>query len=211
MKKTKQHTIYKDSSDKRVPGCTTIIGVLNKPSVVVWANKIGLQGIEMSKYVDDLAEVGTLAHEMISAHFTGKKVDTDEYSKKVIDRAENSMISFLEWVKNKKIDVIFSEKVLVSDKFGYGGTIDMYCNLDGENYLIDFKTGSGIYDDHFYQMAGYKILLNEVGYKVDKAMIVNIPRDENERFQTEVVKDMSKNEKIFMLCLELYKTKMSKK
>jgi hypothetical protein len=207
MKKVKQHTIYKNSDGKRVPGTTTIIGVLNKPALLAWANRIGLEGIEMSKYVDDLAEVGTLAHEMVKAHFTGEKVDTDEYSKKVIDRAENAMISFLSWVKGKNIEPIYNEKILVSDKLGYGGTLDMYCKMNDKNYLIDFKTGSGIYDDHFYQMAGYKILLEEQGHKVDAVLIVNIPRAESEKFQTEETSDMRQSERVFRLCLELYQAK----
>ena len=207
MKKVKRHTIYKNSAGKRVPGCTTITGVMAKPTLLAWANRIGLDGIEMNKYVDDLAEVGTLAHEMVTAYFTGEKVDTDEYSKKVIDRAENSMISFLEWVKDKNIKNIFNEKTFVSDKLNYGGTLDMYCEMNGEKCLIDFKTGSGIYDDHFYQMAGYKILLEENGHKVDKVMIVNIPRAESEKFQTEVATDMTANEKVFKLCNELYQAK----
>jgi len=207
MKKVKQHTIYKNSDGKRVPGTTTIIGVLDKPALLAWANRIGLEGIEMSKYVDDLAEVGTLAHEMVKAHFTGEKVDTDEYSKKVIDRAENAMISFLSWVKGKNIEPIYNEKILVSDKLGYGGTLDMYCKMNDKNYLIDFKTGSGIYDDHFYQMAGYKILLEEQGHKVDAVLIVNIPRAESEKFQTEETSDMRQSERVFRLCLELYQAK----
>jgi len=207
MKNVKQHTIYKNSAGKRVPGTTTVIGVLNKPALLSWANRIGLEGIEMSKYVDDLAEVGTLAHEMVKSHFTGEKVDTDEYSKKVIDRAENAMISFLSWVKGKNIEPIYNEKILVSDKLGYGGTLDMYCKMNDKNYLIDFKTGSGIYDDHFYQMAGYKILLEEQGHKVDAVLIVNIPRAESEKFQTEETSDMRQSERVFRLCLELYQAK----
>jgi len=205
--KTKTHTIYKTTEGTRVPGTTTITGVLAKPALIAWANRIGLQGYEVGKYVDDLAEVGTLAHEMVNSHFTGEKVNTDEYSKQVIDRAENAMISFLTRVKDKKIEPIFNEKQMVSDKLNFGGTLDMYCKINGENNLIDFKTGSGIYDDHFYQMAGYKMLLEEAGHKVDVVLIVNIPRAESERFQTEESRDMTQNERVFKLCLELYESK----
>ena len=32
--KTKAHTVYKTADNKRVPGVTTILGVLNKPALV---------------------------------------------------------------------------------------------------------------------------------------------------------------------------------
>ncbi|GAI86127.1 unnamed protein product, partial [marine sediment metagenome] len=38
------------------------IGVLNKPALVPWANNLGLQGINVKDYVDDKADIGTLAH-----------------------------------------------------------------------------------------------------------------------------------------------------
>jgi hypothetical protein len=63
--KTKAHIIYKLADDSRVPGCTTICGILDKPALLEWANRIGLQGIEMRRYVDDKADIGTLAHDMI--------------------------------------------------------------------------------------------------------------------------------------------------
>jgi hypothetical protein len=43
---SKAHTIYKTAEGVRVPGATTITGLLNKPYLVPWANKLGLEGIE---------------------------------------------------------------------------------------------------------------------------------------------------------------------
>ena len=38
---SKAHTVYKLADGTRVPGATTITGLLNKPHLVRWANKIG--------------------------------------------------------------------------------------------------------------------------------------------------------------------------
>lgn len=35
-KSSKAHQVYKNREGKRVPGCTTITGVLNKPALVPW-------------------------------------------------------------------------------------------------------------------------------------------------------------------------------
>ena len=54
-KGARQHTVYKLASGARVPGVTTVLSVLNKPALVPWANKLGLEGIDVRKYVDALA------------------------------------------------------------------------------------------------------------------------------------------------------------
>ena len=153
-KKNTTHTIYKDSEGKRLPGCTTITGILAKPALIDWAWRLGIDGLDYKKYTDDLANVGTLAHEMIQAHFTGEKLDLNEFSKNDIDRAENALISFYNWIDTMPIKPILNEAQLSNDDFG--GTVDMLAEIDGRNVLIDFKTGSGIYDDMGYQLAGYK-------------------------------------------------------
>lgn len=201
-KKNTAHTIYKDENGKRLPGVTTIIGQLDKPALKAWANRLGLAGIDLNSYVDDLANVGTLAHEMIQAHFTGEKVDTSEYSKNDIDRAENALISFYNWADSMPIKPILNEAQLTTDRFG--GTVDMLCEIDGRNVLVDFKTGSGIYSEMMYQLAGYKLLLEHNGYKVQQAMIVRVGRDEQEGFETKSITDLSLYETGFKLLLDFY-------
>ena len=68
-KSSKAHIIYKTSDGKRVPGVTTITGMLDKPGLVKWANNLGLQGIDSAEHVKNLARIGTLAHLMISTEW----------------------------------------------------------------------------------------------------------------------------------------------
>jgi hypothetical protein len=207
MKKNKKnavHTIYKKSDGTRVPGCTTIVGVKAKPQLIAWANRLGINGISMDKYMDDLAQVGSLTHERIQCHFTGAKLDTKEYSQNDIERSENTMKSFNNWVDGVDIKPIFNEKELVSETKDFGGTIDMLAEIDGKNVLIDFKTASGIYDDNFIQLGGYKMLCEEHGYRVDEAMIVRVGRDPLEGYETKKVVDMSAYQEIFEHLRQVY-------
>ena len=55
--KNRAHTIYKNEEGKRLPGVTTIVGLLDKPQLRVWANRIGLDGIDLNSYMDDLANI----------------------------------------------------------------------------------------------------------------------------------------------------------
>jgi hypothetical protein len=201
-RKNTAHTIYKNAEGKRLPSVTTITGLLDKPQLRAWANRIGLDGIELGSYMDDLANVGTLAHAMIQAHFTGEQVDMNEYSKNDIDRAENAMISFLNWVQTMPIKPVLNEAKLVNGEFG--GTVDMYCQIGDKKCLVDFKTGSGIFEEMGYQLAGYKILLEANGHKVDQAMIVRVGRDEQEGFEVRTFSEMEKFENVFKHLLAIY-------
>lgn len=208
-KKSKIHTVYKTKDDKRVPGVTTIVGMLgwNRNVLVRWANNLGIQGIDSSKFVDDKADIGKLAHLMITDWLQGKKTNTDDFTKNQIGQAENSVISFFEWEKTHGIKPILIEEELVSEKYKFGGTADIYGKVNGLNELIDLKTGSGIYPEMIIQVSAYKKLLEEHKHKVDKVRILNIPRSENEAFIEQVVENHDVGWKIFLDCLSIYQLK----
>ncbi len=209
-KKARTHTVYKNSEGKRVPGVTTITGVLNKPALVPWANKIGLQGIEVSKYVDDLAAIGTLAHYMVECHIKKEKPALDDYSKNQIDSAETSFLKFLDWEGKHKIQYMETEKQLISEKFQYGGTLDILMVLDGVRTLVDLKTCKAIYSDHFLQVGGgYMLLANENIGDIKEAGILRIGRSEEEGIEAEYkpVPNILKFQKMFLLCLDVYNLK----
>lgn len=210
MGKTKAHIRYKLTDGTIVPGVTTVLGILNKPALVPWANKLGLQGIDVKKFVDDKADIGTLGHAMVTDKLAGKETDTSDYSKNQIDLAENCALSFWEWEKNNKIEhIFFVEEPLVSEVHKFGGTQDIYCRINGKNELIDLKTGKGIFDEHMYQVAALKVLLEENGCPVDVARVVNIPRSEDESFLEKVIseKELEIGRQIFMNCLSIYQLK----
>jgi len=210
MGKTRAHIRYRLADKTIVPGVTTVLGVLNKPALVPWANKLGLQGVDVSKYVDDKADIGTLAHAFVTDHLTGVKTDTSDYSQNQISSAENSVLSFFSWEKEHPIEkVVFVEKPLVSEFSRYGGTQDIYCIIDGKHELIDLKTGKGIYAEHIYQVSALKHLLIENNYPVDRCRIINIPRTEDEEFLDKVCSEheLDAGWRIFRACLDIYNIK----
>ena len=204
-KQSRAHTIYKLQDGAIVPGVTTILGILNKPALVPWANKLGLQGIDSSKYVDEKAKIGTLAHQMIADYLKGVTTDTSEYSKVQIDQAENATLSFFEWEKTHPIEPILIEERIVSEEYGFGGTIDCLARLNGELCLIDFKTSRGIFPEMLIQVVAYRQLLIESGYDVTKINILRIGRTEDEGFEERLVNHLDKRWEIFLHCLEIYR------
>src|SRR3990167_8182775 len=97
QKKAKAHQRYKTSAGAPCPGVTTILGVMAKPQLVRWANKIGLDGYEVDKWVDALARIGTLIHYMVECDIKGVKPDFSDYSPNEINAAETAFIKWLMW------------------------------------------------------------------------------------------------------------------
>ena len=127
----KAHTRYYIEDGTLVPGATTVTGLLNKPALIKWANNLGLQGIDSTKYVDKAASIGTLIHALVEGHITGKQVDLTEYSPLEIELAQNGFYKYLDWEKQHRVEPIFNEKAFVSERYKYGGTLDFYCKVDG--------------------------------------------------------------------------------
>ncbi len=205
----KAHTVYRLKDGTVVPGATTVLSVLAKPALVPWANKLGLEGVDVRKYVDALAAIGTLAHGLIEEDLGAPTVDRSAYSPQQIDRAENCLLKWYEWRKSHRIEAVTVEKVLVSERHRYGGTIDAVGAVDDTITILDFKTGKAIYDDHLHQVAAYWRLAEENGLKIDAVRILQVGRSEDEGFSEKVVpvSKLRPHWKIFKACLDIWYAK----
>ena len=212
-RRAKVHTVYKTANEIRVPGVTTILSVINKPALVKWANGLGLQGIDSTKYVDETARVGTLAHEMIQEYLNGPRWDRTAFNPGQIDLAENAILSFYEWerINNYKMTTEHIELPLVSEKFRYGGTIDWYGSINGEKWLVDIKTSKGLFPEHVYQVSAYYNLLLENNYPVDGARLLRVGRAEDEGFDDHVIDipQLNKAWEVFLAAFALYRAQQA--
>lgn len=189
------------------PSVTGVLGELAKPALYIWNNQMGLKGIDTRKYVDEKAKAGTLAHAMILADLADIHPDWKEYEPYVIDQAENSFLKWIDYKKRHAIEPIFMERSMVSEKYRYGGILDLYCRLDGALALLDFKTSKAIYDEMWYQVAAYKQMLIEAGLEVEECHILQIGRDETEGFNTQMRKNLDTEFEIFKHALGIYYAK----
>jgi len=207
QRKVKVHTVYKNADGKRLPSVTTILGILNKPALIHWAWDLGTQGLDYRSVRDDAAGVGTLAHYLIMCDLNGETPDTSEYSAQDIDRAENCLIKYWDWKSQHNLQAKFTEHPLVSEKHGYGGTIDCIAEVGGEIWLVDYKTGKAIYIEMIYQLAAYRELIREAGWEVDQCRILRIGRDDTEGFEEKQFTNLDKAFELFLHCKEIYNLK----
>lgn len=205
-KRVKAHIRYTNAMGKRLPGVTTVIGILNKPLLVPWANRLGLEGVNVKDYVSDKADIGTLVHEMMFCDLRGTDVDFSYYTGQQIDIAKNSFKKYLVWKKEHTIEPIMLEEGMVSEKYQYGGTIDFYGKIDNVFTLIDYKTCKALYSGHFVQVSAYRQPLRENGYKVKQTAILRVGRSELEGFEYKVIpnKRVALGWKKFKHCLAIY-------
>ena len=193
----------------RVPGTTTITGIIgtNKQVLINWANELGLAGIDATKYRDQMAVIGTCAHYLVECDLTGEVPDLSEFSPEVIDKAENALISWYEWQKNHTVEPLIIEGQMVSERYRFGGTIDLYGIVDGVATLLDFKTSKAIYPEHRIQVAGgYSLLLDENGYEHDVVRILRIGRDESEGFEDHTITNVEACRRAFLAARDLYES-----
>lgn len=208
-KKVKAHQRYYTSDKKQVPGATTILRVLGNGALVNWANRLGLDGIDSSKFRDEAAATGTLAHYLVERELDGGPRELDDFTPAQLTRAEYAVAAFRAWRAEHDLAPVMVEGRLVSDVHRYGGTIDLYGDVDGKPTIVDYKTSNGIFLEHKCQVAAYVKLLIEHGHRVKSARLVRLPRGMTGSFEEHVLgaEELRAYWRIFEACLVIYYTK----
>lgn len=204
----KAHIIYKAADGERLPGTTTITGLRAK-DLTGWAFKIGQENPALSSirdYTDDLARIGSLVHHYADCLLKGIQPDTKDWTQNEIEAAEPARKKFEQWLSKNTVKVLFSERALISEKYRYGGTIDIFAEVNGRRALVDLKTGRGIYRDYWYQTSAYAELLKENGEPVDEITILRAGRVGSEGFEVRTVTDWSLYFDAFLSMRALYGT-----
>jgi hypothetical protein len=166
----------------KISGVTTIIGSnvgWAKNQLMYWAWKQGIEGKDYKEISDKEMSAGTIAHDMIDSELKEKEFKMPEVEKEVIEKAEAAYLNWLEWKDRMKFEIEYSELSLVSEEYRYGGTIDFIPKINNKLSIFDFKTGSGIYEDHLLQVAAYQKLAQENGIETTGGIhILNLGKED---------------------------------
>ena len=172
MGKYSDHSTYINKNDIEVPSVTTIIKILNKPFIAKWANSLGWKRQSYDKVLEESANKGTFVHEVLNAYIfrQGKKFNLS--NPEVMNFLYETIDIFKDFEKSNDFKPVWGEKSFSLEKFG--GTVDLYCNLNGLDTIIDFKTSKRFYSSHFIQLGAYIQLLEANEYNVDQVGILRI-------------------------------------
>ncbi len=206
--RTKAKEKYRNAAGDIIPSVTTGLGILNKPALVRWANRLGLDGIDLDKHMDVLAGIGTLTHYLIMCRLNDEIPELSEYTPEQVGMANDCFKKYLDWESKNPVMPVMVEQRLVSERYQYGGTPDLYAVCNKELILVDFKTNAkGIFPEMVYQVSAYRQLLSEVGYKVSRAIILRLGRTDPEGVEEKILTnyEMDVGFEIFIRTIEIYK------
>src|SRR5258708_30385331 len=93
---------YLSSSGEYLPGGKRVLGELNKPAVIGWANKMGRLGKSIEEGKEYARDVGNLAHYLIECHIKGEKPEfEDTFGTRAINRANVMLAGFISYAKER--------------------------------------------------------------------------------------------------------------
>jgi hypothetical protein len=155
------------------PSVTTVLAIKDKPALVGWAKRetaacairnLGVlermvqsggpqAAIDWLKKIPDFArdtaaDLGTQVHAMAEAIGRGELVALEETLRPYLAAYRRD---FLDLFAPRVLAV---EAMVCSERYEYGGTADAFVEIEGEIWLLDYKTGAGVYPDAALQLAG---------------------------------------------------------
>lgn len=176
---------YRWNGGDILPSVTTIGKVLDKSGPLVgWAKRITAEAAvshaaEIEGWVkmagaagaadlltkaadykrDTAADLGSAIHNIADRIVTGQQYSVSPEQEPFV----TAYAAFLtEWAPRFRL----VEAMVFHLRHAYAGTLDLVCDLDGETWLLDIKTGKGVYADYALQLAAYGFA-EFVGYTGD--------------------------------------------
>ena len=214
---------YRDPrSDELVPSVTNVLGVLNKPALPRWAAievarkawelRLSLPAMDEADAIDVLkgspwrkstraADRGTTIHSYLEAVLAGTRPDVVTGEAALYRDAADA------WVDWHKPSAVHLERTVFGD--GYAGTADAWLKVDGELWLVDFKTSKAIYPEAALQLAALAAApLMAVGTEVVEAPIparlavvrIGLEGEHETRFVADPMRELD----AFMAALEVW-------
>jgi hypothetical protein len=201
---------YYSSTGSELPSVTTLIGrYINKPFLAVWARDLMRDySLDFEKETKIAADIGTMAHEMVELDLLG--LPQKFYPKRPEDLIKHAKIAYSaweKWKKDHKIDKLLGTEVkLISEKYGFGGTIDIPAIIKSKNTILDLKTSKSISIEYQIQIAAYGKLWDEnnLDTKIERYEILRLDKFSGE-YDYVGWDELEKPWKIFKHFLEINK------
>ena len=131
---------------------TKLIGLLDKPALVYWANRIGLNGQTLSDHRNKSSKKGTKKHNLVERYIKeGLEFEGFEKFNRCIEGHE--VLGCEVEVKNKNLI----------------GRIDLITKKNGVKYVLDMKSSEKIYLSTKIQLSTYKHMLG-----ADKVGVIDL-------------------------------------
>lgn len=105
---------------------------------------------------DEAGDIGTQLHDFAKNTMRG-------FALKMPDHpiAINAAKGYMRWYRRHHCSNFQLERRSYSLRDGVAGTPDFFGEIDGELGVLDYKTGNGVYREHWLQLTAYKRMIEE--------------------------------------------------
>jgi hypothetical protein len=110
------------------------------------------------------ADIGTAIHnwceqfakaQMNGTEFPEIPEEIEGMKPEDVGKVHNGINGFLDWFNSRDVKFEHSERLIYSRIHGFVGITDFIARINGFRVLGDFKSSKGVYDEQFFQLAGY--------------------------------------------------------
>ena len=139
-------------------------------------------------YVNERARIGTQVHSILMHLAQGDTLPKDlaftvdgnvdllsDVYEEVPQEVQYRVKACIKFWKECKVVPLGVEVAMHSPNYLFSGTADLICEMDGERWLIDYKTG-GVYDTAHVQLNCYGLLALELTH-IDRLGILQLPEE----------------------------------
>lgn len=111
----------------------------------------GIKGTFTHKGVEKIIQDKKISYDVVlEAQGITRELTTEEYA---------NVMAFADWYNITEPKTIKTECTVFAPNDTHAGTIDYVCEIDGEPWIIDFKTGASVYSSYECQLTAYRIAL----------------------------------------------------
>lgn len=154
---------YIDNKGVFVPSSTWISSFYPKGvGFYKWLAETGWDEAEEIKVL--AGERGSKVHQAITDLIGGQEVRMDSkyinpstgVEEELTADEYDCVVSFKRFFDEVKPRIVAVEITVFNSEFGYAGTIDIVCEIEGEYWILDVKTGQSIWPAYELQLSSYK-------------------------------------------------------
>jgi hypothetical protein len=184
---------------------TTVLSFLDSHWLQFWYKSVGIE--EAERISKESASFGTGVHKLVEEYLTQgiEKVDTIVTTNARQLECAGHIINWLKEIKAKPLHV---EPKLEDKKLGLCGHADLIAEIDGNIWVIDYKTSKKVSLTYPLQLSAYAAMASkQFGLKINNGAIVRVPNDPKADPQFEVTQynGLSKWWAMFKKFLDVYK------
>ena len=156
---------------------------------------MGEKGFHESREIRDAAgRAGTKIHSVIDALLQGSVIQELSYTTEEWFKLK----SFVEWYGEYKPEIIMTEFPVFSKKGQYAGRVDCVAKINGEIYLLDWKSSRSIHESAILQVSAYANAVEEnTDIKIVNTAILQMGAQNKNGYRFVVQNDWRDQYKVF--------------